>query len=359
MKKFKKFIAIALSATMLFGSTVTAFAGDEGEENPVTSGGSTGEGVSEGHLDTHVVKVTLPTIPESSTPFKYTMDAERLIQDTEGGRYDNATFPEKDTDTGVYFLAGKDAESGKNVYANTSEALLVTSESSAAVKLKVEVEVESAATDITLVETAPAADADEAQLYLALKVGDKTEVIKKGAKASAEVEIAGIPGNFKKKVKADKSGYEYAPLTKGQEGFTDWNTTSISMTGAVSKASAKGLTAPKVKVTWSWTDPAAGTAPAISSITEFDKSAPEDVVIAFTLGSGTEVVDADGVVLYQGASNTAVNPAKYQVDMEAKTITIDKTATFLNTATADIPVKITLKKGEEEVKDITGKITIQ
>lgn len=99
--------------------------------------------------------------------------------------------------------------------------------------------------------------------------------------------------------------------------------------------------------------------PTISSITDFTKASPSDVVISFTLGSGNKAVEADGVKLLQGSSDTAVNTAKYTVNMTAKTVTIDKTAGFMTGATANIPVKVVLTKNGEDVKTLSGTITVK
>lgn len=77
MRKTKRMLAIALAATMVFGSSLTAFA-----DEPVTSGGTDGSGTSEGHVEKELINVVLPTVPSGSTPFAYTMDPERLIQET-------------------------------------------------------------------------------------------------------------------------------------------------------------------------------------------------------------------------------------------------------------------------------------
>lgn len=348
MNKFKKIVAAALTATLILGNVVTAFAADT--TTSANNGGTSGNGTSEGHVNKHVTSVVLPTVADGATPFAYTMDLERLVQETNGAKYDEATFPEKGADTGVYFLTGE------NKYENTSQVLTVSSQSSADVTLKVEVKVVATETDVELVSAVPSATASQPQLYLALQVGSEAPVaVLANDTVSKVVTIAGVPTNFETIWDADDGVYKYAPKADA----TGWNTTTISIAGAASKASAEGLTAPTLQVTWSWTDPEAATAPVISNITEFTKSAPENVVITFDLGSGTEAVEADKVVLYQGTSNTVVNTAKYTVSMSDKTITIDKTAGFLTGATADVPVKVVLMKGEEEVKAITGTITIK
>jgi hypothetical protein len=108
MVNFKKFLAVALSATMVFGGSLTAFAA------PVEVDG---DGASEGHVDKKVVDVSLPTT--SAETFGYTMDPERLIQDTDAAKYDGFKFPEADTDTGVYF------QTSENSYGNASNTVQV------------------------------------------------------------------------------------------------------------------------------------------------------------------------------------------------------------------------------------------
>lgn len=99
--------------------------------------------------------------------------------------------------------------------------------------------------------------------------------------------------------------------------------------------------------------------PEITNVTKFTKASPNDVVISFTLGSGDKAVEADGAVLLQGADDSAVNVSKYTVNMNAKTITVDKTAGFMVNATANVPIKVQLKNGDEVVKTISGTIVIE
>ena len=200
MQKFKRAMAITLAATMVIGSSVTAFAADDGHS-------STGTGSNEGHVDKHVISVTLPTVPANSTPFNYTVDPERLVPETDGARYGSTTFTDNAKRDGVYFLnttaavapsyqevasdatfdsnttyytksgddyteatgltefasgttyytqtsAGSEASSS---YDNKSGALTATSQSSADVELTVEVAVGSNGS-IDLVNAAPSTD---------------------------------------------------------------------------------------------------------------------------------------------------------------------------------------------------------
>lgn len=244
-KKLARFTAMALAAIMTLGGAITAMASD------ATSGTTTGEGTNEGHLDRQVVEVVLPTVSEGSTPFAYTMDLERLIQETNGAKYaEDVTFPAKASDTGVYFNV-----SGN--YANASEELEVTNKSSVSINLTVEVAASEAATDVTLVSS-NSFTGDAAQLYLALKVGDEAATpVVAGDKVSSTITIAGIADNFMAGVDEDNN-YVYAPI----ESPAPWKTATFCMVGAASKASAEGLTAPTLTVTWRYDDPsgAVGTA---------------------------------------------------------------------------------------------------
>lgn len=245
MRKTGKVMAVVLAATMVFGSSLTAFA-----EEPVTSGGTNGAGTSEGHVNKHVISVTLPVIPDGSTPFAYTMDPERLVNETNAAKYAGSTFSETAKTNGVYFHTGEKA------YDDKSTVLKAKSESSADVKLTVDVEVESAATDIELVDAAPALSGENAvtdpQLYLALKVDDTTKAVKSSEKVSIETTIAGKDSNFETVV--ESGAYVYKAKTG--DSIT-WNEAEIQMSGVASKASAEGLTAPTLKVTWKYEDPSA------------------------------------------------------------------------------------------------------
>lgn len=227
---------------MTLGSAITALASD------ATSGSATGEGTNEGHLNREVVDVVLPTVSADSTMFAYTMDLERLIQETDGAKYGSATFPAEDVDTGVYFNV-----SGN--YANTSDALKVTNRSSVSINLTVEVEASAEATDVELVSS-NTFTGDDAQLYLALQIGTDLTPVVAGEKVSNTVSIDGIPSNFE--VGVVSGDYVYQPIANPAA----WKTASFCLTGAASEASAEGLTAPTLTVTWRYDDPSgvAGTA---------------------------------------------------------------------------------------------------
>lgn len=390
MQKFKRAMAITLAATMVIGSSVTAFAADDGHS-------STGTGSNEGHVDKHVISVTLPTVPANQTPFNYTVDPERLVPETDGARYGSTTFTDNAKRDGVYFLNTTGAtaatyalvdqetvtapadgvtyytksgdvytaaenltawaadteyytqtsagSAGTSSYDNKSGALTATSQSSADVELTVEVAVGNNGS-VDLVGEAPSTDGytaatvadanafadgtyytksgstytkateyaantdyyevSDPELYLALVVGSDTTVLEAGKTASKTVTIAGIDSNFETTYNSTSEKYEY---TVKSTGLTAWNNSAFYLTGVASKASAENVTVPTLTVTWSYADPATvavNADPRIISITTFDQANASDVVITFTLGSGTGAVEADGIRMLQGANDTTV-----------------------------------------------------
>ncbi|MBP3805033.1 MAG: hypothetical protein J6I76_14315 [Oribacterium sp.] len=340
MRKTKRVMAVVLAATMVLGSSLTAFA-----DEPVTSGGTNGAGTSEGHVNKHVISVTLPVIPDGSTPFAYTMDPERLVNETNAAKYaEGSTFTDSAKTNGVYF------QTGEKAYDDKSTVLKVKSESSADVKLTVDVEVESAATDIELVDAAPALTGEDAvtdpQLYLALKVDDTTKAVKSSEKVSIETTIEGKDDNFE--TKYESGAYVYKAKTG--DSIT-WNEAAIQMSGVASKASAEGLTAPTLKVTWKYEDPAANNGPSVSG-SSFVMTAGEDVNIPVNLGVGelaaTGITSAiwNNTDLYGSTvtySNGVVTLASGSVDYllgdetQPRTLTI----TFNDEAATEVTVTLT------------------
>ncbi len=235
--KSKKILAIVLATSMMLGSSITALA-----DEPVTSGGTNGSGTNEGHVDQELINVVLPTVPEGSTPFAYTMDPERLIQATSAAKYaEGTTFPEAEDDTGVYFLTGE------KTYANESSTLQAINKSSCAIKLTVKVKTtQNTDKDIALATSSTVATETAPNLYLGLKVGETTQVVS-GTEASVEKVIAGNAENFEIAVK--DGAYVY----QEKASASTWKAMNLSMEGAVSElAAAEGTTAPTVNVTWEY-----------------------------------------------------------------------------------------------------------
>jgi len=339
MIKFSKVIAIALAATMVFGSSLTAFATE-----PVTTGDSTGVGKSEGHVEKKATNVVLPTITEGTTPFAYTMDPERLISETTHGKYgDTVEFPASN-DTGVYFNNGKKGGDGDDkdniVYANSSSALSVINKSSHNIALTVKAEATAGAKDIPLVAQSAIATATDASLYLGLKVGSEAATaIASDAAATKTVTVNGTPGNFKVAVKSDKSGYEYRALTLDEwkaaaeanaDGDQDaydatWANTSFQLEGEVTDkfAITSDTTAPSIKVTWSWTDPTSNAAPSIAT-TSYTVDGTADQAIAIDLGLGDDAATGIASITFLSTSGATKTLAADMYALSGTTLTIKK-----------------------------------
>lgn len=247
MKKTKKRVALALVASMVLGSSAVAFAAGE-------TGSVSGSGTLEGHVDKEVLNFVLPTVATGSSAFSYTMDPERLIQGTDAAKYAEGTvFPDKATDTGVYFLTDT------NTYANTSNVYQAINKSSCNVTLTVKVKATASAggKDIELASS-ESLSATDPELYLALKVGDTPQVIS-STEATVTKTIAGSEGNFNIAVKDDNGTKKYVYQEKADA--STWKAMNISMTGKVNTIGVTGsdVTAPTVDVTWSWAKAADGT----------------------------------------------------------------------------------------------------
>ena len=231
----KKALVLVLAAAMTMGSSMAAFA-----DEPATSGTTTGKGTNEGHVDKEVINVVLPTVDSGSSPFSYIADPGRLIQGTDGAKYEDVTFPESDGDTGVYFQVG-DKE-----YANKSKTLQVLNKSSVNVKVSVKFQAESSGTkDLALATDGEAGCKKESPLYLNVKVGTKAVTT---AEQTVEKVIGGKDGNFEV-VYAD-GNYKYQPKADANK----WNALEISVNGKVSDEAEieSDTTVPNLKVTWSY-----------------------------------------------------------------------------------------------------------
>ncbi|WP_027209135.1 hypothetical protein [Butyrivibrio hungatei] len=323
MLNTKKILAAALAVTMVFGSSISAFA-----DGPVTSGNTDGAGTSEGHLEKKVINVDLPTIAEGATPFSYTMDPERLISATSGAKHSGATFPAAEGDTGVYFLTAA------NTYANKSNTLTVTNKSSCDVTLSVKVKTTASAggKDIALAESSTVATTGDPNLYLGLKVGDETTVVS-ATEQTITANIAGIPGNFETKV--DNGAYAYA----AKSDATGWKTIDISMEGAVSNLPiAADATAPTVNVTWSYAEAPTDAAPSISSTAATQAAAGQDVTFAVNLGAGTlAATSISGITFVKNGETRTLDAANYT--FASGTLTFKATHVDALTAAREYTVK--------------------
>jgi len=346
MRKTKGIIAAALTATMLVGNCMTVLA------DPVTSGGTDGNGTSEGHVDKEVINVVLPTVAEGSTPFAYTMDPERLIQATDAAKYAEGTvFPDAEGDTGVYFLTDT------NTYSNTSNTLQAINKSSCPITLTVKVKTTATAgdTDIALATSSTVATTGDPNLYLGLKVGDDTTVVKAEEQTVTKT-IDGVAANFE--VAVSEGAYVY----QEKADATTWKAINISMEAAVSElAIAATTTAPTVNVTWSYAK-AATDATLATDVVEYSTAPAAPSVSATTVAVGGNIT----ITLPEGVTITAIDKTKtdgtyntlptnmYTLEdvTGGKKLTIN--GNLLTQYAAATKIKISFSSGDPIVVDVTA-----
>jgi len=353
MLNTKKILAAALAATMVFGSSLTAFA-----EDPVTSGGSDGAGASEGHLEKEVLNVVLPTVPDGSTPFNYTMDPERLIRETEGAKYaEGTTFPEAEGDTGVYF------QTAEKTYANKSNVLQAINKSSCDVKLSVKVNTtQKSDKDIALATSSTVATEGTPNLYLGLVVGS-TKTTVKAEEQTVDKVIAGTPGNFETTVVTNDSGVKSYAYKEKADAST-WKAMNISMEGAVSNlAIAADATAPTVNVTWAYEKATTGTAAEDAVDYSTAPAGPTEASASATsvaVGGSVNITLPEGVTISEiqkkktdGTFNTLPTDYYTLEDItNGKKLTIK--ANMLTTYTSATKIKVVLSEGDPISLDVTA-----
>lgn len=241
---YKKVLAGVLAGTMVMGNAAVAFADDQ-------KGSTTGTGTLDVVEKSDVFAVVLPTIPDDGdTTFNYILDPTGVIKDTEGAKYNGATFAEGKT---VFFANA--GSGGATTYSDTSDALEIENKSTMAVDVTVKASIKPVS-GITMSNT-DTFDADDtaAKLYLALKDTEATPNVKAitadtGAELTASVpaledayETKYVDGKYVKQLKADATGFKKY---------------SFQVTGACNpKGAWSGLkdTPPEIDVVWSVKDP--------------------------------------------------------------------------------------------------------
>lgn len=285
--KLNKVLAGMLAATMVLGMSATAFASD------TTSGSGTGAGDFEGHVNKEILAVTLPTDGDTST-FKYIVDPEGLIAETDHAKYANATF---ESGSNVFFQSSTDN------YTKDSAKLKVINKGSVAAD--VTVKAETAASDKVTMAASDTFTGTNCDLYLGLKVADKNAVAVQttgGTAASVTVGLAGNEDNYETTYDSS-NGYKYT--VKSGTPDTAWNSFEFYLTGKCNdKGVWKDITSdkvPAVTVTWTYAQRANDStaemltenatndvAPSIATSGTYDK-ATGTITATVNLGLGTKV----------------------------------------------------------------------
>lgn len=250
--KFKKRLAVLLSAAMVMGMTVPAGATVLSTNVVPGSDSRVGHGEKEDHLDREVTNIILPTISDNA--FDFTVDPERLVAATQGARFTaaNQSIDQQSMDDGVFFLVSE------NTYASKTPAFDFENKSSFAIDLTVEVTAEhnNEATDLKLL-SANAVNvnpAPEAGLYLGLKVGEDATAadakpILYGTPAKTTISVDGIDTNFTVSWN-QAEGYHNVE----KDTLSTWKHGQFQIEGVATRGKdiTDDTSAPSIKVTWSW-----------------------------------------------------------------------------------------------------------
>lgn len=303
MRIFKKAAAIGLAATMLMGSTVTAFA---------VEGGATGSGDYEGYVEeTSVFSVEVPTDASATKGFDFFVDPNGLLEATEYASKAGATAADFEAGATLFFErtpVAADTDNGVEAvtkYGKDSEAITFTNKSSYAVNVEVAAAV-TGADGITL--GAVDDDTTAPTIYLALVApgadGNDAATTITASGATVTGSIDGENSNFEVVYKAadedagTAAGYYYEQKTPTDEApLAPWKTYSFNLTGACGGTwtADQAEVAPIVTLTWKVTDPEAG--PSVSG----NLSTSNKVVTVSGLGDGVTLKSA-AVVKTDGTS---------------------------------------------------------
>lgn len=297
----KRFFAVAMATTMVFGSTMTVF-GD-----PVSE--VTGTGTNTGHLDTDVFTAALPTSVADGL-FNFTIDPENILKTadkyTDGSTTAGADFVNEDL---VYFKQA----SGSPAYASSSQKVPVGAKNYVDVDVSVEATVADAASGKTLIPMVSTAEelseASSPALLLQLKVGDETGVITADG-GSVTKKIAGQTANFGTK-RQDDGSYKLVE----NEGVT-WqnNTADVQLVGKVKGGTVDAdVVAPTVTLTWT-------VAKHVDAyVSASTVSAGSDAAITLALPQG---VTMTGVTITKSDNSTVAAKSGTHYTLNGTTLTI-------------------------------------
>lgn len=344
--KMKKFLAVAMAATMVVGSGVTALA-TSGTTDVTTSSGTktiTGSG-TEAFVNKNVVKVTVPTT--LTNLFDYKLDPQGLVTETKN--YDGTTVT---AETGAKAPQGLVFKNDGNKVSNESDPVTVTNKSSVPVKMGITVTLTrdgSGLDPATQFADTNEFDTDK-PIYLGLKTtNDFEKALNKASVSSANILLSGA-SQYEAKY---TSGTGYAWAEKDNAEFSDF---TFSLTGAIDTNVAYD--------TWATVDGNGNVTmknpPAVS--VKFDLTAIKDALpagVMFYPGDDLLVYSVNGIAadLTDGGLGTTA-PTKVEINGK----TLDGTATIGNgyvvVSFADIvktfggdSSKVTTDAAKKEYKD--------
>ena len=306
-KSIKRFMTVALAATMVMGSAVTAFAED-------TPGVSEGTGTYEGgEMQYPTLSVTLPTIPAGT--YDYIADPNGLIAATSAAHYDGAQFTGT---TGIFFkTTDGDATADpivKPTYTEKSKALSITNQNAQDIDVTIKLEQKTAGSEgVAYSDAATFETTDkDTKIYLAVTDGAASDpqvsALSASTAATLTTKVEGVSANYEPSW-TQANGYGYVLK---ESGLTDWNSCSYNLTGALNKNAtwANGVTFPEIKVTWSYAEHQDQAAPSIASASKTNTlTADTPLVIDINPGAGDYA--ATGVKAVVNGEDVTIGGARY------------------------------------------------
>ncbi len=184
-RRFKSILAVLLSISMIFGTSVFAMASQTVSDNEPYNGSTGGVGDMEGWVNKNVFKISIPVTSISNDNLAFVMDPQKLIINTGGIKY--GWDSSKVEDTTLYFLSANKLNSDK--YGNVSNPLSVNNLSSVSVDVSLTVKVEGT-TGITLSDNSTYQTTDKVpKMYMGMHVKRG----KNNAGTFAGTEVSGSP----------------------------------------------------------------------------------------------------------------------------------------------------------------------
>jgi hypothetical protein len=279
---FKRIAALLLSATLVVGSGVTAFAAD---------GESEGTGSYEGGpMQYPTLSVTLPTIPSGT--YNYIEDPNGLIAMTSAAHYADSEFTGT---TGIFFLTTPKTsdEGSKNQYTANSKALTLVNENAQDIDVTIKLEQKTAGSEsiaYSSTGTFETTDKDK-KIYLAVTDGKQTDpttvALTADKAATITTKVVGNKDNYEAAWTSD-DGYLYKLKTPAEGQTLSWFRVDYNLTGALNTNAEweDGLTFPALKVTWSYAEHQDNAAPSIATTT-YNLAASTDIEVTTNFGTGT------------------------------------------------------------------------
>lgn len=382
MLNYKKYLAAALAATMVVGSSTVAFAATspsnfemsgsdvktEDRDADKATGTINATGKVEGYVEQEVFKVEVPTIPEKSTLFNFILDPQGLIEATQGAAYNtaagsNVTFT---TNTTMYFKNDINKAAGNEDYSNKSDYVELKNKGTIDVDASVTATV--AALDKIEMATSETFDADDdsTSIYLAL-VDDGT------GKEVLTADAAGVTldgGTIAKSTTTDyykvdyvdgKYTYELDPTVNAT-----FNSFKFALTGASNPNgdwSQLTKAAPTVKVVWSvvaHVNPVAPTAPANVTVAVPAEVPDNGITIPMSMGAGSAAATTI-TVTYTNSSGQAATLAEERYEVLPTGLRIRASYlrdSYANFAGAGREFTVTLGFEDTTKTPVTGKFTL-